>query len=242
MNDPINSVDPQGLCTFKIIIAGSIQGEDLDQLKAEITRIFATGNHTVVFGAQDKADGGTFTVNFANQFPPQAVNKYEEITKQSFAAGTLAFSIPADNAGYVNTERVLTSTSFGINSRFANMNVKLGRLGAHEAITHGFLRLFSDSQRGDITQSSSALELALKGRSRFDIGAETKAALDKLCPPSQPALPPARPVVLGGGPEPPGGINPIQHSLGDSGLDWLYWMWERERERLRKKKDDNPIR
>ena len=242
MNDPINAVDPSGLCTFKILIVGSIEGDDLDQLKAEITRIFATGNHTVVFGSQDKADS-SFTVNFSSQFPPEAVNKYGEITKQSLEAGTLAFTIPADNAGYISTDRVSTGTSFGINSRLANMNVKLGRLAAHEAITHGFLRLFSDTNRGDITQSSTGLELAKKGGSRFDIGPQTKAALDKLCPPSQPTLPPARPVrVLGGMPEPPGGINPIQHSLGDSGLDWLYWFWERERERLRKQKDDNPIR
>lgn len=245
MNDPVNSVDPKGLCTFKIQIMGTFGDASLQDIKDEITRIFDGTGHKVVFGPKDTADGGTFTVNFANSFPAAAVQRYQQVTGRNFTDNTVAFSIPPDHAGFVNNQKVEALSGGYIGPRFSNMGIRLGRVAAHEAITHGFLGQYLDSEQpimeqADITTRSSGFELALKyDGGRFAINAKTKAALDKLCPAAKPAqpLPRARPVqFLGGGPDiprGPGGGQPLLQPWGINEFDWLNWIYERELERIR---------
>lgn len=249
MNDPINSIDPNGLCTFRVQIMGSIGDAKMEDIKNEITRIFDSAGHKVVFGANEKADGGSFTVNFAASFPAAALQKYRQLANRDLDPDSVAFTIPAESAGYVNTQKVAALSSWGIGPAFASMGVKLGRVAAHEAITHAFLGQFFDSpipflEEGDITSPSSGPELAIIGSGRrFNINAKNKTALDKLCPqakPAQPALPRARPVAfLGGGPDiprGPGGGGPFLQTWGNSEFDWLYWIYERELERLERER------
>jgi len=246
-NDPVNSVDPNGLCTFNIQLVG-VQDFALADLKDEITRIFESGGHKAVFGNAAGADGGSFTVNYAYQFPADEVAKWQQLTNQQLGSDTLAFTIPSDMAGYVSTRQVNTYAPASGGAGQITNGTELGRLGAHEAITHGFLQRFRDTERGDITQAASGRELTAKGITRWDIYDQTKADLAKLCDKSKnPVLPPPRPgPIVGGLPEPPishfpGGDFPeLYPPGGPSELDWLIWLTDRMRPPT-KKKEDEPV-
>ena len=245
-NDPVNSVDPNGLCTFNIQLVG-VQDFALADLKDEITRIFESGGHKVVFG-NAAADGGSFTVNYVFQFPGDAVAQWQKLTNQQLGPDSLALTIPSDMTGYVSTQRVNTNAPATGRAGQVSQGTELGRLGAHEAITHGFLQRFRDTERGDITQAGSGRELLAKGITRWDIDGQTKAELDKLCDKSKnPVLPPPRPgPIVGGLPEPPishfpGGDFPqLYPPGGPSELDWLIWLTDRMRPPV-KKKEDEPV-
>jgi len=247
-NDPVNGVDPNGLCTFNLQLVG-VPDYLLTDLKDEITRIFESGGHKVVFGNAGAANGGTFTMNYSYQFPADAVTNWQNETHAQLQPGSLGFTIRSQMNGYVSTERVNAIAPTRGYAGQTSIGAELGRLGAHEAITHGFLKKFLDTDRGDITQSAQyAQELTAKNTSRWDIDEKTSAELAKLCDKAKnPTLPPPRPgPIIIGLPEPPGTHGPgndfprVYDPGGPSALDWLNWIADRERE-AQKKKDDEFI-
>src|SRR5947207_1351928 len=50
-NDPVNSIDPSGLCSFNIGVAGgnNLSAEQLDAMKNEISRIYGTAGLGINF-------------------------------------------------------------------------------------------------------------------------------------------------------------------------------------------------
>ena len=235
-NDPINSVDPKGLCTFNIQLSGVPDFARTD-LENEITRIFETGGHKVVFGKPGEADGGSFNLNVTAQFPDNVVAEWQTLAKMPLPADTLGLTIPSQNAGYLSTDRFNAQARPGGYAGQASYGAVLGRIGAHEAITHGFLQKFFDTDRGDVTTPSGARALVAKNTSRWDIDDKTKAELAKLCDKSKnPTPPPPRPgPIVGGLPDPPGSHGPgvdfprLYNPGGPSELDWLIWLTDRMR-------------
>jgi RHS repeat-associated protein len=241
-NDPVNSVDPNGLCTFNITITGG-RPEDLDDLKAEMQRIFATGGHQVVFGEPEKANGGSYTINYVNAYPAEARN---QLGRYADEPSILGVTIRDTTRGYVSISNYSSAAGAGIGPYFAYAGTRLGRLGAHEAITHGFLKLENDNKSEDITAATNRDDLVRRTTTRFDMDKKTEAELAKLCDKSKnPVLPPARPgPIVGGLPEPPishfpGGDFPqLYPPGGPSELDWLIWLTDRMRPPPKKKEDE----
>lgn len=245
-NDPVNAMDPNGLCTFNIQLVGVPEGE-LKDLQDEMKRIFATGGHTVVFGQPNAADGGTFTINHSRGFSAEVMQIFRRVSGLSeVPASTYAFTDIGAMTAYVDLAKTPSAGMYI--QRFHGQGGVLGRVGSHEAVIHGFLQQRSDDySRQDITNSSATnFEILLKGNSRFDMDDKTKAELAKLCEKKKnPVLPPPRtgPIIIGV-PDPPGGpvggFPRVFNQPGPSALDWLLWFVDRERERQRREEEERP--
>lgn len=186
-NDPVNSIDPNGLCTFNINITG-VTGQELTDLQTEITRIFSSGNQSVVFGHPDQARGGSMNLAVVAQFTGATLAhvrtqaEKNKINPNDVAGAT----IPGSSDSQINS-RVLRNhdpSATGAPVAVVSLGTAYGRVGAHEVIQHGFLGQPYDSGIKDITTPfTSSVELYEVGSNRFNISAETVDALSKLCIP-----------------------------------------------------------
>jgi RHS repeat-associated protein len=71
-NDPVNFVDPSGLCTFNINITGAnISNEAYGAMTGEITRIFNQAGHQVIFDRPAGADR-SYSINVLPAAPATA--------------------------------------------------------------------------------------------------------------------------------------------------------------------------
>lgn len=180
-NDPVNMVDPTGLCTFNVNISG-VSGQELTDLQNEITRIFESGGHNVVFNNAGAANGGSMNLNVVSQYPAN-VEKF--ITDQGANPNRIPGVFPTGGGnGYVNST-VLFFFNPNPYARSASMGTVEGRIGAHEVIQHGFLGWGLEGWSNDITRSNVRPGTMFKPTTgRFDMSASTAEALGKLCPPA----------------------------------------------------------
>jgi RHS repeat-associated protein len=181
-NDPVNSVDPDGLCVFNINITSSSEGQ-LKEVQDTISAIFKSGRHDVVFGKPKEANGGSFNLNIVNEFPPNVLAAMDD--KHRNDPETFGFTFPSTINGYVDTGRIRGATEQYEPPHYAYSGTKWGRVGAHEAIQHGFLKGTVEGRVEDITRPAYDEDLVRRNTDRFNIDPATAAALAKLCEPKK---------------------------------------------------------
>jgi hypothetical protein len=180
-NDPVNSIDPSGLCTFNINISGA-SGKILSEIQNELRRIFQTGGQNVVFNHLGRVDGvsvnlsivDAFTGRVADFISQQGVNPYYG------AEG----ATPTRGDSYVYQPRIYSDTE-GVRTigPMASLGTMVGRVSAHEVIQHSLLGIPREGVGHDITNSgASKEELATGITTRFNIAyPSTGALLESLC-------------------------------------------------------------
>lgn len=229
-NDPVNSIDPTGLCTFNISINGVTNSAQLRAMQDEIRRIFGAANQSVIFN-QPRGTGinsnTSFTINVQQAANPDSPNApgWTPVTIDRYVTGS----------GFASTD-VLTaaiqgardSALRGLGMVDGNFGLALGRVAAHEA-GHHFLQLIRHSREGlmqrygnDWWRTGSSYE------SRFRFRGAQAQDLSRLCP--QTPRPPAATHELlhgagggggfGGGIGWGGGYPPWWNSL----MAFLYWV------------------
>jgi RHS repeat-associated protein len=141
-NDPVNFVDPSGLCTFNVTIVNhaDVDSDTLRVMKREITRIFlATGNQ-VTFNNPGGANGGSYTTTLLSSDPPGDVlgstPTHDDIINQS---GVL----------YIGALTNPTDTSYRYFARHPdNLGIGAGRVASHE-IGHFLLQITNKQHSRD---------------------------------------------------------------------------------------------
>jgi RHS repeat-associated protein len=176
----------QVACTFNINIFGA-SGQLLADIQKELSRIFESGGHKVVFGQPNQANGGTMNLNIVSEYTGAAA---DTITSQGISRvepGILGVTPPTGNTGYVNQTNVWLATGRGFSRRGASQGTIIGRVGAHEVIQHGFLKT---PQEGiplgfpDVTYGRQGPRVLGSEYTRaFNINLSTAGALGKLCRP-----------------------------------------------------------
>ncbi len=233
-NDPVNFVDPSGLCTFNIHISG-VSDQALVDMQNEISRIFQSGGQNVVFDHPGQADGGSINIAVVQAYPQQAALAIAAQGSSPTDPSIYGFTLLNSGNAWVNSSNIWWQTNTGFSGYYASSSIKYGRVAAHEAVQHGFLGRYDTSHLGDVTEAAENSYLTKKNTDRFNISIATKIALNRLCQPvttTTPALnnsPTIRPPI-GGGP-PGGGIrNPPPLGGGSNWdiFDLLQLMW-RER-------------
>ena len=180
--DPQNPTAQEPSCTFNINISGA-SGQELTDMQNEITRIFASGSLNVVFGQPQLANGGTMNLTVTTRYTGAAANV---LTSQGVAANNptvLGVTVPNSRDAYVNSHNIWVTDPSPYSSNTASLGTRFGRVGAHEAIQHGFLGTGPDGRVSDITRPTGAMALASPNTTRFNISAMTAAPLRGLCPP-----------------------------------------------------------
>jgi RHS repeat-associated protein len=181
-------------CTFNINIFGA-SGQLLADIQKELSRIFETGGHKVVFGQPNQANGGSMNLNVVSEYTGAAANtitsQINPQTGQPFSRndrGILGVTPSGGNNAYVNDTFIWLFAGRGIGARRVSQGTMLGRVGAHEVIQHGFLQT---PQEGvvvgypDITygRASRPAQLQAEYNRDFNINLSTAGALGKLCHP-----------------------------------------------------------
>jgi RHS repeat-associated protein len=184
-NDPVNFIDPMGLCTFNINISGA-SGQLLTDIQNELTRIFASGGHNVVFNTPEQANGGSMNLNIVSQFTGDAANFIRQQGISPSNIGIPGVTPTGGNNAYVNQTHV-SVTTLSFSTYRASLGTMIGRVGAHEVIQHGFLRnpLEGVSILSDVTYSPRSVQelSSMHPGQIFNIGVSTAADLSRLCPP-----------------------------------------------------------
>jgi RHS repeat-associated protein len=230
-NDPVNLIDPTGLCTFNIRVIGgnNINADTRRAMEREITRIFNQAGHQVQFDNPANADR-TYNLNLTN-FEPSHLPTALGATSPDGSGGI-------SNRGAAYLTRIRGSLEDDPNPGMRalgrhneNFGTALGRVAAHEA-GHYLLQfrhsdnprmegLMRDQFRGD---STLFLRNGDNNR-RFEFTAQQAQQLAQLCqPPAAPANPATTPSpgVGGGG----GGIDRTFYGYGYGGYpSWWYHMW-----------------
>lgn len=225
-NDPVNFIDPLGLCTFNINISG-VSGQELTDLQNEMSRIFQSGGHSVVFNDPGRANGGSLNLQVTGIYEGAAAS---HIRSQGFSIADPRFPgvFPTGgNTGYVNSTNLSTVRPFGTN--LASPGTVMGRVASHELIQHGFLGFPRESRGGDITDAVvSRQQVFSPTTNRFNMNPITSAMLAGLCPPAQPAPAAAPNVPDGGGGGGGGGGGDFGGGGGGGGgyPSWWYALWE----------------
>jgi RHS repeat-associated protein len=225
--DPVNLVDPSGLCTFNINISG-LSGQALTDMQNEITRIFNTGGQNVVFGQQGQANGGSMNVAVVSQYTGQFAANVSSQGLSPANPGILGVT-PPGGASQVNQTNIGSGT-FSYSSRRASLGTMIGRITSHEVIEHGFLNIRQEGVMADDITFGRYTPTQLSSPTNslaFSISSWTAARLNQLCPPPPPQVAPAAKIgrgIGGAGRE----ILPIFRGGGFSGwtsLDFLYIMF-----------------
>jgi RHS repeat-associated protein len=218
-NDPVNMIDPTGLCTFNINLTG-VSGQQLTDMQNEITRIFESGGHNVVFNNPGAANGGSMNLAVVSSYP---ANVEAFISNQGANPRNIpGVTMPGTGSAHVNSNVLFF---FNPNPYFtqASLGTVEGRVGAHEVVQHGFLGWGPEGWTSDITRSNVRPNTLFKpSTGRFDMSASTAEALGKLCPPDKkPAANAVHELLhgVGGGPD-------IGFFGGFYGYpSWWYDMW-----------------
>lgn len=215
-NDPVGFIDPTGLCTFNINITG-LTGKALKDMQDEISRIFQSGGHNVVFGNPGQADGGSMNLSVVSAYTGSVASF---ITNQGVSTSAVpGATIPGSGNSYVNSFVLFSANPNRYSSNMASAGTAMGRVGAHEVIQHGLLGVGREGRIEDISRSGvSAMTVFAQNTTRFDVSSITAGALGRLCPPP----PPANPIrgMLGGR---HGSSLLTRFGIGDS-FDTLRWL------------------
>jgi hypothetical protein len=181
----ISTQNPQGLppCNFNVNITG-VSGQQLVDMQNEITRIFQSGNLNVVFGQPGQANGGSMNLAVVGEFTG---NLGAALGTERNDRGLFGAMLVGSGSAQVNATHLLMATGGGMPLRpasFASYGTIYGRVGAHEVITHGFLRTALESYiPPDIRTAASPRHLVSKSGVRFNMSEATASALRSLCPP-----------------------------------------------------------
>jgi RHS repeat-associated protein len=230
-NDPVNFVDPSGLCTFNINLqsVNNLSGDALLALQAEVSRIFAQAGQTAVFGA---SSGISYNMNLTNLDPaslPTALG-----STRGNADGSIS------NYGATYLTRISQSLARDPNVGFrvmaqhpTNFGTAVGRVVAHE-VGHYLLQL-SNAQH----TSSGLMRAQFRGDSSlfrrggdfdraFQFSVMQRLALNSLCEPlttSPPVLnnSPTLRLIIGAGDRGLSGVIPMTYGSSDP-FDVFRWM------------------
>jgi len=142
-NDPVNFVDPTGLCTFNLNIINSAKLGDgaLRAMKNEIFRIFFASGNFVVFNNPGAADGGSYSTTLLSTDPKGDTLGYT----RSVVGG------PILNFGgiYIGALRNPTETNYRLFAQHpTNLGRAAGRVGAHE-MGHYLLQISQGEHTAD---------------------------------------------------------------------------------------------
>jgi len=218
-NDPVNLIDPTGLsCTFNINVSG-VSGQELTDLQNEITRIFASGGHSVVFNNPGQANGGSMNLTVTDSYPPEVQSFITDQGAQ--IRNTPGVAPPNTGNAYVNHSVAGNALLLSGNPYAARASIGTveGRIAAHEVVQHGFLNIWSEGLREDVTRSRVPVStLVATSTSRFDMSGYTAAELDKLC---QPPPPNPLPEILHGAGR---GAHPILFGFGGYSPWWYVFQ------------------
>ncbi|MGH9932192.1 MAG: RHS repeat-associated core domain-containing protein [Pyrinomonadaceae bacterium] len=232
-NDPVNFVDPSGLCTFNFNVtngAGLSNGQ-LGIMQNEIQRIFGAAGQSVVFNNAGAANGGSFNLTV------QQAGNPARIAQGTVAPGWTDLNLAGNavtNNGFASTQVLANAIQSGLTSNPSlqalgrhpdNFAVGLGRVGAHEA-GHFFLQMPGHSSDGLMrTGFTGAQWFQAAYNNNFRFTTQQVAQLFRLCPQllDAPTVVPGnspmmRPLIGGGGGGGGGG--------GFGGYpSWWYSLW-----------------
>jgi RHS repeat-associated protein len=142
-NDPVNFVDPLGLCTFNITINNSanVNEDTLRAMRNEIARIFLASGNSVVFNNPSAANGGSYSTTLLSADPVGDTLAYTN----SVVGGPITSS----GGIYIGALRNPSDTSFGaLAGHSANLGRAAGRVGAHE-VGHYLLQISKSQHTAD---------------------------------------------------------------------------------------------
>ena len=151
-------------------------------MQNEISRIFASGNFNVVFGQPTQANGGSMNLVVTPQFTGSVASRNTTLT-------TLGATPVGSGESQINSTHIFLTTNSTRSTvsrpaSFASYGTIYGRIGAHEVITHGFLRT-SDHPYGlppDIRNPSDPRTLRARYNYQWNIGTQTAQELRAKCP------------------------------------------------------------
>lgn len=180
-NDPVNFVDPLGLCSFNINTGGeAISEESRNAMEREITRIFGRAGHSVAFNDPTGADR-TYNLNLTSLEPshlPTALG-----STRTTASGV-------DNYGALYLTRVRNSLSQESNPTLrnlgrhpANYGTALGRVAAHET-GHYLLQLKGYHPPSDLMRAQFIGDARLfleRENASFEFNSFQRRLLNRLC-------------------------------------------------------------
>jgi RHS repeat-associated protein len=229
-NDPLNLVDPLGLCTFNINLkdTSGLTPTQIEGVKKEIKEIFEAAGQQVVFGNPGGASGPRLTYNLTvvSSFPKSVIRLAGKNRRK--LNDFLGITIPdrynrPSNTGYVFEHQLSLHSENGYSYPFS-----IGRVGAHEA-GHFFLDIkhgegLEGGVMADVMNPEALADENADDKFRFT--PEQAEKLSNLCPPDKPNVGPGGGGRGGGG----GGGGGGGSVGGPSGFDWLYWWWDRNRQ------------
>lgn len=144
-NDPVNFIDPSGLCVFNVNITdkAGVSKEALQSMHMEISRIFRAAGHAVVFNMP--------------RFPGIDSERSYSITIQKDGktpGWTLVIGTYVANRGFISTDRLRESMNSdpdmaqrALGMAAENFGRALGRVATHESM-HYFLQLRDHARTG----------------------------------------------------------------------------------------------
>jgi RHS repeat-associated protein len=232
-NDPVNFVDPSGLCTFNIAISNNNQlnAQQLQAMKNEMSRIFGSAGQQINFVPANadyylgiNAQGAAYTNN------PRAVG----ITYLSGSRVTNSGRVFVDRLEASATADSASATAFSQNSNA--LAIGLGRAGSHE-IAHFLLQQNYDSPaiRGVMHAGFTGQQwFSNSTQAMWTFNAAQIWKMNNLCKPvtTDTSVPNTSPLVrplIGGGGGGEGG-DPIRPTFyggggGFGGFDSLRWLY-----------------
>jgi RHS repeat-associated protein len=222
-NDPINFIDPLGLCVFNISITNNAGVSDaaLRSMRSEIRRIFREAGHAVVFNMP--------------RFPGINTNRSYGITIQSGGNSpgwTSAGATFVNNSGFASTDRLretINSDRDQVQRALGMIDVNfgraLGRVAAHESM-HYFLQLFNrDHTPAGLMQAGFGGRewFSTANNADFLLSAAQANSLSLRCPPVTTTDSPLGTQLhsVGGG----GGGGGSGYVGGGGYPSWWYSMW-----------------
>lgn len=187
-NDPVNSIDPTGLCTFNIHLGDFndvLTDEQENTLKSEIQAIYQMAGFDVNFDAA--AADVDYKLEVAPESAPFKVDKN---------TGGLTPGNPPAAYGWVFVDNItnlaspdpkVREVSPDVSTRFSQhkkeaLAIALGRAGAHE-IAHHLLQIDQDHHTSDgiMRAVHYGMELFGTDRSAWKFDKKQKEKLEKLC-------------------------------------------------------------
>ena len=191
-NQPTNFIDPTGLCRFNIFIRiGTNQGQlqnvgtygtqaVINAARAEITRIFGQAGHTVSFNSSGAGADGSYTASLVSG-RSQSGNALGDTYAVGYPGGRIYTGALTNFA-----LRNIYSGNGTEGYTNAGMGLGLGRVIAHETVTHYLLSL-SNAQHtaSGLTRASFGGNLfSSAAASAYNIPISQAAELRNTCLPS----------------------------------------------------------
>jgi RHS repeat-associated protein len=182
-NDPVNSVDPSGLCTFNISIdnRAGLNDKQMTIITEEITSIFEAANQKVVFITPSNAGNvdrslPTFKLHIYNAFPPNIQRQVNTVKN----GDVLGYTPGAGEHGYISVNKI--RESYG-NLLATILALVIARIGAHEM---GHYLLGPGHSESGLMRSGDQLDVQTDSPSDLDFSKRDMNVMSTYCPPELP--------------------------------------------------------